>query len=414
MSARSRRLPVLLLFFFLVTACSFRLTPRKITATTAVQPATPVFAITKPPAVLPSQTTQALKPTATKLPATPTVPRTPPALPPGYVSSILNAKDSPHTYIKDVCTYLKMKWDPNNAAPGTVVMPIMYHSITDGNIVEDNQIHQDTLKEQMKNLKDQGFQTITSEQLANFLERNAYIPMRSVILILDDRRPGAVRQHFMPYLEDNKWTLTLSFLIGSGEDSTDKKPFSFIDAAPNEQFNSLWEQMEFYNKSGRLDIQAHGFVHNINITENSTEEFIHDELYKPIAILEQHFGKRPIAYIWPGGSFTKRGIEVARQAGYRLGFTVNPRGPVMFNWIPQSDAADPARPSYIAEGPAGDPVMTLPRYWDTDASNQIDNVRIIGKEAAAYAQQVKPTELEYYDIVCSPVTGPIPTEIPKQ
>ena len=49
--------------------------------------------------------------------------------------------------------------------------------------------------------------------------------------------------------------------------------------------------------------------------------------------------------------------------------------------------------------------MTLPRYWDTDARAHIDTVRNISNEAIAYAEQVKPTELEYYDIVCAPKYG---------
>ena len=32
---------------------------------------------------------------------------------------------------------------------------------------------------------------------------------------------------------------------------------------------------------------------------------------------------------------------------------------------------------------------------------------LMGKEAAAYAEQARPIELEYYDIVCSPAYGPI-------
>ena len=40
----------------------------------------------------------------------------------------------------------------------------------------------------------------------------------------------------------------------------------------------------------------------------------------------------------------------------------------MFNWIPLADATDPNRPSYIEEGTMNDPLMVLPRYWDTDAS----------------------------------------------
>jgi hypothetical protein len=124
--------------------------------------------------------------------------------------------------------------------------------------------------------------------------------------------------------------------------------------------------------------------------------------------IQQHFSKTPIAYIWPGGGFTPKGVQVAREAGYKLGFTTNPRGPVMFNWIPQSDQNDPQRPYFLSEGSANDPLMTLPRYWDVDARTHLDQVRQISNDATAYAQQNKATELEYYDIMCAPKLGPIP------
>jgi hypothetical protein len=52
--------------------------------------------------------------------------------------------------------------------------------------------------------------------------------------------------------------------------------------------------------------------------------------------------------------------------------------------------------------------MTLPRYWDTDVRAHLDVVRNIGNDAAAYAEQNKATELEYYDIMCTPTYGVIP------
>jgi len=103
---------------------------------------------------------------------------------------------------------------------------------------------------------------------------------------------------------------------------------------------------------------------------------------------------------------------MARQLGYKLGFTVNPRGPLMFNWIPLADSEDPKRPTYLAEGYVNDPLMVLPRYWASDAILHIDTVRVLGKDAAAYAAQNKATELEYYDIMCAPTYGPIPTVTP--
>ncbi|MCL4560745.1 MAG: hypothetical protein M1281_09040, partial [Chloroflexi bacterium] len=36
---------------------------------------------------------------------------------------------APATYLKDQCQYLRDRWNPENSQPGTVVVPVMYHSI---------------------------------------------------------------------------------------------------------------------------------------------------------------------------------------------------------------------------------------------------------------------------------------------
>ncbi len=132
------------------------------------------------------------------------------------------------------------------------------------------------------------------------------------------------------------------------------------------------------------------------------------ELQGSINNIQKYFGTAPIAYIWPGGGFTPKGVQLARQVGYKLGFTINPRGPVMFNWVPQADQVDPQRPLLIPEGPASDPLMTLPRTWDVDAQQHFGAFVAIGNAAAAYAQQNKAVEMQYYNIVCAPKDGPIP------
>ena len=80
----------------------------------------------------------------------------------------------------------------------------------------------------------------------------------------------------------------------------------------------------------------------------------------------------------------------------------------MYNWIPQADAYNASNPYAIPETPTGNPLMTIPRYADINARGELDNVRQISEQAAAYAEQNKATELEYYDIVCAPTYGPIP------
>lgn len=82
----------------------------------------------------------------------------------------------------------------------------------------------------------------------------------------------------------------------------------------------------------------------------------------------------------------------------------------MYNWVPQAAQIDPGRPSYLPEIEMRDPLMTLPRYWSTDALYRIDEVINIGDQARADAANNQATELEYYDIVCKEQYGPIPAE----
>jgi peptidoglycan/xylan/chitin deacetylase (PgdA/CDA1 family) len=335
-------------------------------------------------------TTATLAPTETPIP-TATVQRTPPALPPAFTTTVLNPLDVPHTYIQDSCQYLKAKWDPNNAAPGTIVMVIMFHGINkDSSSLDANDITVKDFNKLMGSLKELGFEAINATQLADFLDSNARIPQRSVVLTYDDRHTAQAFEHFRPYYEKWGWPVINGWISAFGGD---------------DQF--LQENVNLSNE-GWVDYQAHGVIHNINIGPNSTEEFIHSELQGSIDNLQKYFQKTPIAYIWPGGGFTARGVQVAREVGYRVGFTINPRGPIMFNWIPLSDAPDAGRPAFIPEGPANDPRLTLPRYWPMQVLAQLDTIRVMGKDAAAYAEQNKAIELEYYDIVCAPTFGSIP------
>ncbi len=335
------------------------------------------------------------EPTATPIPPTPTPIRTPPALPGIFQTTILNPLDPPHTYIKDTCGYLKAKWDPNNSSPGTVVMVIMIHGVSKeaSPDMAYNSITHATMKKIMEHAAEVGFQTITMNQLADFMEKNTAIPPRSVVFLVDDRHFAQYYlDHFIPFLQKYGWKTVTNAWISN------------VSLNP-----AIYPELQELVKQGYLDMQAHGFEHNSNINPGSSEEYIHQEIYKPIEVISQYFGNTPVAFIWPGGSFTKRGMEVAREAGYRLGFTTNPRGPLMFNWVPQADQKDSGRPLYLPEGEFGDPLLTLPRYWSTDALYRIDEVLTIGDQARTEANNNRETELLYYDIVCKDKYGSIPT-----
>ncbi len=316
--------------------------------------------------------------------------RTPPALPATFQTTLLDPLNVPHTYVTDSCQQLKDKWTSTNAAPGTVVMVVMFHSISKDAATDANQISAADQKKLMNDLHEIGFQAINMQQMAAFMEHNTRIPPRSVLLIVDDRHFAAYfNDHFRPFFEQWGWPVVNAYI------AKDERP-------------DLWAENAALSAEGWVDYQAHGVIHNIPITSSSTEEYMLSELQGAITNIQKYMNKTPIAYIWPGGGFTPRAAQLARQVGYQLGFTINPRGPVMFNWVPLADQDNPQQPSYISEGSVNDPLMVLPRYWDTDARAHLDTVTQIGDQATVYAQQNKATELEYYNIVCAPAYGPIP------
>lgn len=248
----------------------------------------------------------------------------------------------------------------------------MYHSVRDPSQMPNDSVtvSTDYLNATIERAVALGFETITTAELLAFLETNARIPPRSMILILDDRYEGVVREYFLPVAESRDWTVTLAWPIG------DTRP-------------SLWEQMEALAASGRLDVQSHGFQHRY-ITEAWSEAEMREEIAGGIPILEAHFGVRPIALIWPGGNFTPQSVEIAREEGFRLGFTASSRGPLLFNWVPLGDA----------ERAVEDPLMVLPRAWSTAATVNLDEAARIGEQAARAAAEAFPGEADWFQRNC--------------
>ena len=368
---RKISLPLTLGALFIVTVACGQPTAQAASMTETQSP----FAVstqTSTPTPPPSTPTDLSTSTATE----PSVP-----LPATFDSGTLHAGIQPLPYIADQCEYLARRWDPTGALPGTIVAPIMFHSILKGNQAPtlSQDINKKMFDEIMDLAKELGYETITSQELLDFLLNNAKIPERSMILILDDRRPGTAEDYFLPYLEENDWTLTLAWIAVSDTDQREGRL----------EGESLWDWMERLNDTGYFDIQSHGRDH-IYLNADTPRQVVRKEIEGSISALKQHFGQTPIAYIWPGGNYTPLGVQIARQAGFELGFTIHARGPLLFNWIPQGEQ----------ERTYDDPLMLLPRYWDTAALLNLEQAAQIGDAAQAFAKENYTAEAVWYRQNC--------------
>jgi len=317
---------------------------------------------------------------------------TPPPLPATFQTSSINPLDTPHTYVDDTCRYLKNKWNSESAAPGTVVIVIMIGTIQTSTAIEPNDITEVNLMRTMQELKYQGFQAIKMKEFLSFIERNVKIPPRSVLLIQDgNHNEEYYFRFYREYFDEWGWAVV------NGWQSDPSTP------------ETLWRENINMEYEGWVDHQALGVTPGTVLSDDSAKTVIARELKGAWDAFGYNYGKNPLAFIWPEGGFGLRPVQAARLVNFQLGFTANQRGPVMYNWIPLADEFDPERPEFIPEGLINDPLMTLPRYHANEAFAAIDQVRAIGKEAAAYAEANKDIELNYYDVVCSETYGPIPT-----
>ena len=357
----------LLLVLLLVTSClSIPLQSPGIEES-ATYTVTPTSTLTETPSPTPTVT-------LTPVPPSPTP--TPWALD-HFTSGKLYPGVEPVHYVADTCTYLENRWDEDKSVPGTIVVPIMFHSIIKPGkaVTEPSAISMEYFELFVATAEELGFETITVAELVGFLNENNAIPKHSMLLILDDRKPGTA-ELFLPYLEANGWTLTLAYPTG--------------DYIPD----SEWEQMEGLAATGMFDIQSHGFNH-VYIQDFTPVEVVEEEIYKPIDAIWEHFGMEIQSIIWPGGNFTQEAVDIAEEAGLEVGFTVYSRGPVMYNWIPLGEE----------ERAMDNPLMVLPRAWSSAADVALYKALELSEAAEAQAAETQAMEQAYYELFCTAAEG---------
>jgi peptidoglycan/xylan/chitin deacetylase (PgdA/CDA1 family) len=193
-----------------------------------------------------------------------------------------------------------------------------------------------------------------------------------MIIIVDDRRPGLIREWVMPVLDENDWTVISAYI-----------------ADPN-SLHWAWDLMDQLYSSGRIEVQSHGYTGQLYIVPETPVDQIKNEIWNSTSVLEEHFGIRPNAFIWPGGNFTPLSAQIAREGGYKLGFTAYSRGPLLFNWIPLGEE----------EQVVNDPLMVLPRAWSSAVNVNLDEAVKISEQAIAFAEQNFEAETDWYSTYC--------------
>ena len=147
------------------------------------------------------------------------------------------------------CGLLSQKTEPTSSVPPakevkmvhpTGIPVLMYHKVGDD---KDNDavIREDLFREQMKFLKDNGYNPLTMDQLYDYVVNGAAVPEKPVVLTFDD---GYADTYSIVYPIMKEYGFPATVFINPGDVGT----------------RLTWDQVREMHKNG-ITISNHGFQH---------------------------------------------------------------------------------------------------------------------------------------------------------
>ncbi len=210
-----------------------------------------------------------------------------------------------------------------NAVPVPI---IMYHSILkDSSRSGKYVVTPKTLENDMKYLKDNGYETITMSRLIDYVKNKTPLPEKPIILTFDDGYLNN-QTYLLPLLEKYDMNAVIS-VVGEYVDKFSKNQ----DTSPN-YAHLTWNDLIALVESGRVEIQNHSYnMHSLSERRGSMKKttetisqyreiFIEDTMRNQDALLE-NCGIEPNTYTYPYGHITKESVEFLKELGFDAALT---------------------------------------------------------------------------------------------
>jgi peptidoglycan/xylan/chitin deacetylase (PgdA/CDA1 family) len=214
-----------------------------------------------------------------------------------------------HHQVKKISSVQKLgpSFDKNAPMkqPGEGVPVLMYHSVAD---TPNNPIiiSPAKLDQEMKYLKDNGYYTISLDDLYAYFTNNTPIPQKSVVLTFDDGYKDNYTAMF-PIMKKYGFRATV-FVITA-----------YIDKLPGYLTSQQLKDMQAYG----IDIESHTVNHK-PLKELPKDQQL-QELTQSKAFIETLLNKKVNYIAYPDGSYNKDTVECAEEAGYTMAFTTDGR-----------------------------------------------------------------------------------------
>ncbi|WP_349408671.1 polysaccharide deacetylase family protein [Pseudalkalibacillus sp. SCS-8] len=202
---------------------------------------------------------------------------------------------------------------------------LMYHHF-DEELAESTVVSTERFREQMTALKEAGYNTISDDELHDYLFENQPLPENPILITIDD----GYRSNY---------TIAYPILKEHGMKATIYVVVDHQDETPGHYPHLTWEETKEMYESGWIDIQSHTYNSHVYVesetkrgpalttkakgeSDEAYYERVKKDLQQSKEIIEEQLGKEVVSIAYPYGAHNDHVIAAAKELGYKIGYTV--------------------------------------------------------------------------------------------
>lgn len=221
----------------------------------------------------------------------------------------------------------------NTTQPNLIV--VMYHQLsTDYNALNDYVIHPDQFQQDINYLQQNGYTTVTTSQILDFVHNNVPLPEKAVLITFDDGS-ASVYDYAYPILAESNMSAVLNVLGYASDDYT--------------QYGHLsWEQISELHSSQVFEIGNHTYnLHGdptsnrfgIKIRQGENLQDYAQKITADITLLNQKLYENcnitTNIFAYPYGVSSDSSQQILEDIGFDIIFTCNQ----IPNYLPQQNSS---------------------------------------------------------------------------
>lgn len=273
------------------------------------------------------------------------------ALPAGALASDAPGNQSERSYARDIPPFLPpaLRERPSAEAPWphNQYLVLCYHDVDD---LEADQnyvaVRTSALFEQFAWLRENGYRPVSVDDILRAQAGGPALPPRAILLTFDDGF-SSFYHRVLPALKAFNWPAVLA-PVGKWMDTPANRPVDFAGLPTERRKFANWQMIRDIHRSGLVEIGAHTYDMHYGSLANpqgnmmptaafrlydpKRKAYETDDQYRKrfsadvkriSERIRQATGKAPRVWVWPYGASSGLGIEVLKQHGYLMAYTLN-------------------------------------------------------------------------------------------